>query len=89
FRRDLFAAMFKSGSLSLSNPQEGTLAKIDLANADLSKLDFEVECDLVLLDSKTANPASDDQITWLDGYDESPSSDSIREIMVMIQSTMC
>ncbi|MBJ8038110.1 hypothetical protein JDS83_30820, partial [Bacillus cereus] len=45
FRRDLFADMFKLGILSPSNLQEGSLATIDLANADLSKLDFEVVYD--------------------------------------------
>ncbi|MEB9033198.1 hypothetical protein P4H43_32700, partial [Bacillus cereus] len=66
FRRDLFADMFKLGILSPSNPQEGSLATIDLANADLSKLDFEVVYDLVWLYAKTANPEIAEPITWLD-----------------------
>ncbi|EOP99016.1 hypothetical protein IGM_00307 [Bacillus cereus HuB4-4] len=88
FRRDLFADMFKLGILSPSNPQEGSLTTIDLANADLSKLDFEVVYDLVWLYAKTANPEIDDPITWLDGFDEFPISEIIPEIMDMIQSTM-
>ncbi len=40
FRRDLFADMLKLGVIAPSNPQAG--ATIDLANADLSKVDFEV-----------------------------------------------
>ncbi|MBG9537713.1 prophage pi2 protein 40 [Bacillus thuringiensis] len=86
FRRDLFADMLKLGVIAPSNPQAG--ATIDLANADLSKVDFEVVYDLVWLYAKTANSEIADPITWLDGFDEFPISEILPEIMDMIQSTM-
>ncbi|UYO18745.1 hypothetical protein [Bacillus sp. 41-22] len=88
FRRDLFADMFGLGIISPITPQDGSQPTIDLANADLSKVDFEVIYDLVWLYAKTANPEIADPITWLDGFDEFPIYEIIPEIMDLIQSTM-
>ncbi|PFI17452.1 hypothetical protein [Bacillus cereus] len=88
FRRDMLADILGLHVLSSLISSNGEQENIDLTQADLSKLDFEVIYNLVWAFAKTANKSVPDPLTWLDTFGEFPIDEILTEVQDLIKSTV-
>ncbi|MBC1752539.1 hypothetical protein [Listeria seeligeri] len=82
FGKDYFSELMKM--TKAIEPMKKNKKNTNLADSDLSLLDFEVLYNFVWVLAKTANPSIPEPLEWLDGFDSFP----IVEIMPEIEDLL-
>ncbi|MBC1505585.1 hypothetical protein HCJ58_01105 [Listeria sp. FSL L7-1509] len=86
FGKDYFSELMKM--TKAIEPMKKNKKMTNLADSDLSLLDFEVLYNFVWVLAKTANPNIPEPLEWLDGFDSFPIVDIMPDIEDLLAASI-